>query len=1345
MKTKLSILTYFILILIGHSYANETFKFRTVSPPGGFTYNGVSGIQQDSDGFIWILMDEDIFRFDGYTYKRYTTHFKEIDSYREWIFESITTNTNRKLYVNTNNGLFVYDNIVDKFVRLGEKIYKTIIIDAKNQLWGWDGNAWQIMNPETKELITPQLNGRISKNITNVYCTHNDDLYMFGHYSNIYKYEYSNKKFVLCTTLPDKTKRILAAKTFKGKLWVLAEKGALYRLNLTTFNIEETFELLDKNTKFSGRSFCLDKNGNFWMGTIKGLYVFNTQTELTTRYLHSESDPFSLPNNSIWTISEDKQRNIWIGTYSGSVCYVNLNEKQAFETYLPQDKKLNHAPVSAFAEDKNSLWIGTEGGGINRVDKNTGIFTYLTQDNGISRISSNNIKSIVVDNNDNIWIGTFTGGIDFYNPRTGAVNNFRRENNNHSLRNNNIRKIVLDNSSGLWIAYQQIKLEISFYSFATKSFTHYDFSKQHSDVYIFDILKGRDGQLWILTKEKLFLFDTKAEKLREVKFDDYKFLDLNTFCMDDSGNIWIGTLGSGLVKFSPEIDKITIFNEMLQRNTYSIFNICYDTEGYLWMGTDNGLVSFNIKNSEISHFTKNDGIQGQVYYPRATMKGVDGKLYFGGTSGFTIIDSKEITLNQYKPRVIISDILINYKSAKLKIENKSNTQEIRLKYNQNNIGFKFSSDNFLIPEKMYFKYRLKGYNNRWIEVDAHNRSAFYSKVPPGVYYFEVLAANNDGVWNEQPTVMKIVCRPAPWFSWPAYLLYFIAALLAIYYVYRHFQVKKKLELQLYLDGVEKNKKEEIHQSQLRFFTNISHDFRTPLSLIIAALERLRIEGLKEYYYRILNGNAQRLLKLVNELMDFRALEHSKVKLELRQLNLNNFIKEIAVDFIDFAGQKNITFEVNCDTQLPEKLYFDKNIVEKVVMNLLNNAFKHTPEGGKIEISTHMAKFESKHKNFFVVNGDYMPVNSFNITVSDTGVGISKESIQSVFERFYKVSSDNLDSHLGTGIGLALVKSLVLLHRGKITINSERFVGTDISVEFSSNEKIYDPDCFAEDTQDTVAVEETTTVAPKDINTIVKNTVQKSKKKILFAEDNEALRNLIADYLADSYEVVQAEDGLVAKTILSKKSIDIIVSDIMMPNVDGISFCKETKNNIETSHIPIILLTAKSGIESKLEGMDSGADYYLEKPVSPELLKKTIHNIFKQQQHLKEFYAKNHFADSSKLTSNVKDAEFLKKFIDIIDKNLHQSDMDINNIASEMSMSRSKLYRKLKTMTDMSIIQFILSYKLKKAAKLMIEKDMTIREIMDEIGIESQPYFTNAFKKEFGETPTAFATRHKEQS
>ncbi len=1138
--------------------------------------------------------------------------------------------------------------------------------------------------------------------------------------------------------LPDTQGNIRFAQACKGSLWVFVDREGLYQIDLTTFRVKKRFKPLSENDGSSLRSFYVDNDGQVWMGTMDGVYILDTEDGQLSHYRHSRTDPFSLPNNSVWEIYGDKQSNVWIGMYSGKLCCVNVNESNAFKSWMPKTGGLNYAPVSAFAEDGNSLWIGTEGGGLNLMDVSTGQIVPFV-DEGKTPLS--NVKSLVLDNDRRLWIATFREGLDMYDIRRGDMTHYRHDKSDeHSLLVNDMRKVVQEADSGLWIAYQHPKPVVSYFSFRTRTFVHYELDDNTN--YLFDIQRQGENKLWAISNETLYCMDVRTKKVEKMMPGDSTYLGLFTFCLDDSGNIWIGTIGNGLVKFDTSSLQFMNMKDVLQQNIYSIYTLCYDA-GNVWMGTDDGLYCYNIAQNHLARFDKGENTQGQVYYPLASMKGADGTLYFGGTDGFTAVDPKKISYNSYKPRAVISDFFIDHESVHPEYRLNDSVREVVLDYDQTNFGFQFASDSYHIPEKNRFKYRLRGYNDTWITVNAQNRTAMYSKVPAGTYYFEVYAANNDDVWSEQPTVIKVVRKTAPWFSWPAYLLYLLIFTGGVYAVYRHFSEKKKFKMLLYQESVERDKKEQIHQAQLRFFTNISHDFRTPLSLIMAALDKLRREGLKEYYYRILNGNVQRLLNLVNELMDFRTVENGMMKLELEQLDINRMVQEIGNDFADYAKQRNIDFRMIFDKDLPASVYADKNVVEKIVMNLLNNAFKYTREKGSIclEIRGPGEPFVSEHKNSFTVGscGD----NAFSLVVSDTGVGISAESISSVFERFYKVNTVNADSHLGTGIGLALVKSLVLLQKGSITIYSERDKGTDMVVRLPLDTTLFRDSDFK---KQQVEVSDAKVVASQENTDVVENVEERlqneNKKKILLVEDNADLRALIAEALADDFLVVQAGDGLEALRQMEELEFDLVISDIMMPNKDGVSLCNDIKKDLNTSHIPVVLLTAKTSLESKIEGVDSGADLYFEKPIDLTYLKLSLLNIFRNRQQLKEHYAKNYYADTSELVTNEQDNRFLKQFVDFVETNMDQPHMDVNQIAEELGMSRSKLYSKVKGLTGKSVVEFVLNCRLRKAARLIIEENLTMREVMMQVGIESQAYFTNSFKKVFGETPTSFATKHK---
>lgn len=1356
-------LLYFFFVFISSTDASTAnYQFRTFSPEGGFYYDGITSILQDKEGFIWILMNNDLFRFNGYEYKRFYPYFKNIDPTHKKQFNCMTTDSAGQLFIGTSNGLFNYNRATDSFCKLLKENISFLKTDARNELWLVQSNKFGKYKNNLLQVATCN---KTEINDVNALEDDQSGFFISSADNRIYRYNYESQTFHLFYQFPD-SYQIQTIKIHRNKLWVLIAGKGLIKIDIPTANIEDRFDLFSETDKDSAliRTILIDKNELIWIATLNGIYIVDPHTKKYTHYQHSKTDPYSLPNNSVWTITEDRQRNIWIGTFSGGLCYVNLNKRDRFKTYTSTNIPLNASMISGFAESHDFIWLATEGGGLNRMNKKTGEFTgYMSYPKISNSLSSNNIKSIVLDAKENLWISTFRGGLDYLDTKSGLFRHFKYNAKDiNSLRNNNLRKIEAEGDSGLWIAYQENRLILSYYSFKQNKFEHYPFGNPNKHHFIFDLYKGNNNALWIAAHDKLYRMNTTTKKITAIAPPDSFYLGALTICMDGNDNLWIGTIGQGVIRYNTKTGIYTKFGEILKYNVTAICSICTDDGNNIWMGTDNGLFCFNTATEKLQRFGKHDGLQGDVFYPLASLRSKNGNLYFGGTNGFSIVNPKEIILNTFKPRVIISDFYIDNIATIPSSKNKDThpaftfPKEIILKHTQSNFGFGFSSDNYLIPEKTRFKYRLKGYDERWIEVNASNRTVFYTKVPVGSYTFEILAANNDGEWSDTPAIVHIQRLPSPWLSWYAYLVYFVLLVAALLLIIRHFIQQKKMKLQLYLDKLDKENKEEVYQTQLRFFTNISHDFRTPLSLMLAALEKLRMEGLKEHYYRILHGNSQRLLNLVNELMDFRTIQNEKMPLHVESTDINHLLKQLAFDFNDYARQRKIDFKVTTDETLPKELYIDRKILEKIILNLINNAFKYNHNGGFVHVETYfdVNAFISKHPYSYTIQGKETPSKQFIIAVRDSGIGISRDSIASVFERFYKVQTVNFDSHLGTGIGLALVKSLVLLHKGIISVYSEREKGTDMVIRLSLTPDVYRNDEFLKKKNLMLEKEEigdgdkkmsgrkdSQTSTQKEIDN---NTAKSNLKHILIVEDNEDLRHLISDFLSAYYKITEASNGLIASNLLQDLQIDLIISDIMMPEKDGIEFCKEMKNDINYSHIPFILLTAKAGVDSKIEGADSGADIYFEKPVDFRLLLLSIQNVFKRQNQLKEYYAKNYYADTAELAANKHDKKFLTQLVGILDRNLDQSYMDVNYIASEMFMSRSKLYSKIKSLTNKSIIEFMTSYRLRVAARLIVEEDISVGEAMNKVGIESQSYFTRAFKKEFGDTPTSFIAKHKKK-
>ena len=1322
------------------------YKFHTYSPEGGLNYDGIISIQQDKTGFIWILMNGNLYRYDGHQFVSYYPYFQNMDHNIRWTFEFMKTDTLGQLYVEANYRLFVYHENVNRFDCLLDSVIKHMHIDSQNHIW-LELPELHLYNPETGQLTPMYCNGKPVENIS-TFGSDSNQLYAISTLGEIYRVNPEQGEFILCGALP--SDNLYIRTVWKDKtIWASSNKNKLYRIDSKSYETLEVYDFFDIPYNYV-HALYVDPLQNVWIGTHQGLYMLNPQTGDHLLFRNNRNDSFSIPDNSIYTINGDKQGNIWIGTYTGGLCYVHPNEKKHFKNFSPNEKTLNHNVISGFAEVDNQWWVATEGGGINIIDKETGLFSYIKYHPNENSLAYNNVKSMVVDSSrKNIWISMYQGGLDCYHIPTKTFTNYKNDpTNKNSLWVNDLKKIVAESDSGLWISYQCNDFLLSYFSFEKRTFEHFSIDNPDEND-VADICRDMEtDDLWILTYRTMYRMNVRDKSITEIP--SRSMLNGRVLCLDSEHNVWIGTRGKGVIYYSINDSTYYEYNDILKFNVLTIYSMCTDRYNCLWLGTNNGLFRFDPQSGAFMLFTKDDGVHGNVFYPLASMQSLSGELFFGGTEGFTVVTQPDIRINTYKPKAILSDILIDNNSVFFDSTMRSRSnEELIFSHKESNIGFLFSSDNYATPVKNRFKYRMAGYDNRWIETDASNRFAFYTKLPAGNYTFEVLTSNNDGLWSDTPLQVFIKRLPAPWLSVWAYALYLSVIISILFMIFRYYYRQRQLKMALYKENLEKEQREAIHQSQLSFFTNISHEFKTPLSLLLAVTDTLRKDGLRESYFRILNNNAQRLLHLVNELMLFRTVESGKQRLHLEMIDINIFVRGIAEDFSDFARQHRLNYTIRTDETLPKALPVDRMILEKIVINLLNNAFHYTPDEGSISICIYsdIQAYNPSYRNSFHT-GNERVVAPFYIVVHDTGIGISEPSIQKIFERFYKVDSTN-DKHLGTGIGLALVKSLLVIHKGSITVYSERGKGTDMVVTLSKGKDSYEEQDFTESISLSNNIQLNIVQAGKKDMQAAKihepsELYLRVNKRILIVEDNEDLRKLIAGFLSPFYDIVEASNGIAATNMIRDMEIDLIISDIMMPLKDGISLCREVKNNLALSHIPFIMLTAKAGQESELEGVGAGADVYLEKPVNFDMMSLMIHNIFKRQENLREYYAKYYFIDSEEKTVNRQYNTFLKKLYDLMDANLDNPELNVDFIASELFMSKSKLYAKLKSITGKSFVEIVLNYRLKKAARLIMEKNLSISEVIMQVGIESQSYFTRMFKKEFGETPARFAANHKKE-
>lgn len=1357
MRTLITVLAVMCLALLpSRADASDTFRFRTFSPKGGFYYDGVVDIGQDKDGFIWVMLDNELLRFDGYEYRKYTSQFHSADTNSVWSFLNFATDTSGCLHVLTSRAIYRYDGSSDSFVKTMDAVLGNMAIDRHDNLWCLKDNVLHRMGRNDTTLTACEYDGKPIRSIRD-YSFGNEHTYFASRYNRVYvtDAEATGKIELLYMFPPDHA--IVKIQERDGDLWVLTARHGIYRIDRATRSIGKHLQFQDRENNALAKTLLIDRDGRIWAGTQTGLYVIDAGTGEYKFYSHSKSDPFSLTNNSVWKLFSDTHGNIWIGHFAGGLCYTDLDDNLQVRTYTSTSSRLSDEVVSSFAESGDYIYIGTNGKGLNRLDKSTGEISQLKRRGEPDNQVYDHVKSLAVDSLDRLWIAMYRGGLDCYDLRSRQLRSIRyNPSDSAGICSNDLRKIALDRDAGLWIAYQDVNTLISYMSFDTGRCVHYNLS--NNDGNVFDIQPDAHGNLYVLTRQKLFRISPSAGTHEEIA--GAAFSGGQSLAVDSAGNVWIGTVGDGVARYNPSSGVFTYYPDLLSSFASAVYSMSHDADtDCLWLGTDNGLVQFDIHSNTIRRFDECDGFQGQVYYPLSAFLSASGRMFFGGTNGFSVFEPGNIMQNPRKPQARISGFYIDNQPASPSIW--KGKHEIVLDHNQANFGFSLSSDNYRTPEKNSFRYRLKGYDDDWITATASNRTVMYSKVPPGNYRFEVLAANNDGVWCDTPATVNIVRRPAPWASPIAYLLYTVIAVIIIWAVFHYRNEKRKLKLKLFMVDLDKKKKEELHKSQLSFFTNISHDFRTPISLILAAIDNMKQEGMKEYYYRILHNNSRRLLNLVNELMDFRTLDNNKMKLHVQTIDANALVRELAADFEDYAGKRNITFTIKCDPKIPPALLIDRQVLEKVVMNLLNNAFKYTADGGEITVETYAAAsdFTPRYKDSHIIPPAHQTTEAFTLAVRDTGCGITADSISNVFERYYLVNTMNLNQHLGTGIGLALVKSLVLLHHGGIAIYSERNAGTDIVVSLPVDREAFDASEFASDEtpqQPTTGLlpnyhdgkllsipDSGTTASELDME--LDEPAPDSRRRILLVEDHADLRNLIAGFLKLHYEIDEAADGEEALEVLKSSSVDLIISDIMMPRKDGITLCREVKSNLETSHIPVMLLTAKAGNDDRMEGADAGADLYFAKPIDFNLLLQSVRNIFRHQQNLREHYARNYYADRSELSANRQDTDFLNKITEIIDAHLQGDNLDVNLLAAEMCMSRSKLYSKLKALTGKSIVEFITNYRMRKAARLIVEQDIPLYMVMEQVGIRSQSHFVNTFKKEFGETPSSFMAKHRTRS
>lgn len=1350
-------------------------KFKHISIEQGLSNSTVETIYQDKKGFIWFGTRDGLNRYDGNQMIVYRYNAKDSNSISDNFIRSICEDRNHNLWVGTINGLNRFNPTSNQFTRykqnalnpksLSNNFVTSIEQDKKGDLWigTWGGGLnlflpkencfshFRHANNKTKSLGSDKISFLFEDTQANLWVATENGLNLFNQDGQSFKQfpqlENNNQAKSnnnLLTIQEDRMGNLLLGTEDNGLLVFNPQNGSSKQYR---HNDKDASSLASNQV----RSIMVDEKKNVWIGGINGgLDLFNEENATFFHYQNEPENLSSLSQRTVSAVYGDNQGNMWVGTHRGGVnLYCPNIDKFSLYRQLSLSNSLSYNDVRSFCEDKNGdIWIGTDGGGLNLLDRQKNLLTHYKYDPfNTNSLSSNAVLGTTKDRENNIWVATWGGGLCLFNRSMGTFSRFVTDATNpHAISSNYVQQVFEDSKNNLWVATYYGGLNLL--DRKTKQFTHIvsglDNNTQLQGNNIVSLNEDKAGNIWIGTDDGgLNCYQPNTKRTTHFFNKAEKMPDLRVIFKDSKNRLWIGQ--TGLYLYNIKTAQFSLFTDVAGLSTEFIKGMAEDEMGNFWISTSNGLTQFNPESKSFKKYNVADGLQGLEFEAGAFLKTKDGEMFFGGTNGFNAFYPENIKINHFVPPIYITDFNLFNKKVLTGADNGllandiSVTKEITLAYNQSTFSFGFAALNYTALENNKYAYKLENWDKDWNYPD-NERRASYINVSPGKYLFRVKGANNDGVWNEQGASLIIHITPPFWDTWWFRTL---VALIVVTGLMFFLIFRRKLELQ----KLNEEKRDEIHQAQLQFFTNISHEFRTPLTLILGPLEQLQKENPQPtftHYYNVMHRNATRLMNLINELMDFRKSEHGMLKLNVMPGRLDLFLHEIAEEFSELALHTKIKFSVNTHAGI-EDTWFDRQVLEKIVINLIGNSFKYTSEQPiiNVDVLESLEHFKPSFKNELILKNGFLAKRTVYLRVADNGIGISKRSIENLFERYYKIT----DTHLGSGIGLAFVKSLTKLHKGDIYVYSERDQGTEIIIaipvdknDYTASEKWVQENKKGGTRLESIHAkyEYTSAVVEKEMAeelSDVDDTL--NKPHILLVDDNEELRTFLRECLSSSYHITEASDGFEGLALAKEEFPDLIISDVMMPKMDGIAFCKRIKDDIETSHIPFFMLTAKNALEARIEGTASGADFYFTKPLSIELLTLTIKNTLLQKQKLKERYLIDIHADAKDLVHSAKDKGFLNDLITIIEAQLDNPEMDVDYICSQMGMSKTKLYQKIKRLSGQSIGEFVRTVRFKKAAQLMTHQDVSLIDVMYSVGIQTQSYFTKAFKKEFGKTPTQF--------
>ncbi|MCC9168694.1 hybrid sensor histidine kinase/response regulator transcription factor [Pontibacter harenae] len=1337
----------------------------------GLSLNIVTSIAQDKKGLMWLATEDGLNRFDGYSFKTFKYDPDNSFSLTGNFIQKVFVDSKGDIWVSTRHGLNRFDASSEKFTH-----FQHIIGDDRTLV---GNDISDITESSSGNLWVASYNAGFS--------------YYDRHRNAFTSYNQQN--------LPSlsSNKIISLFQDHAGLLWVGTQDAGVNVFKVKDGIVSEKIKGLPHNQFSSSSNIkCIyeDHLHNIWLGTSRGLVLLKRDQSIATKF---DAQVFSLGSNivlsiledskemmwigvqdrgayqldisqfynqgaetasfkkvkergetlltqrSVQALFEDRDQNIWLGTYGGGVKMVSNQQEKFSKLRLspsPPDDDIRYYGVCT--DGKGNLWLGTDGNGIYKCDANGTVLEHFTAGDG-SGLTDSAILYAYQDTDQNLWFGSYSQGLFLYKQETGSFINYKhKQSDSNTLGGNDVRVIFEDSRKNLWVGTNGGGL--SKLDKKTKSFQ--SFNASNSNIASNDIralAEDHNGKLWVGTYGGgLYSFSPDKQAFVRHHYKDQEYLSSDVVLalyLDKGKNLWIGTEEDGLILYDTAKKSAIRYSEKNGLANNTVYAIHPDILGNVWMSTNKGVTKLEVNTQRFYNYGASDGLQGGQFNPGSILYSkIGGFMGFGGTEGFNIFYPSQIKGVAVTPKVMMLGLQLFNKPVLLEafkndVSNKpvleEETKEITLKPNQSVFTLEFGALDYTNPEKYQYAYKLGGLDEDWSYV-GNQRSATYRYLKPGSYTFMVKASNHNGNWGEDYTALQINVLAPFWRTPLAYSLYLLVLAGVVYWGY-HFSAKqKKLRRRLLIAKAQSRKERRVARERLNFFTEVSHEFRTPLTLILGPLEEMlshedRTTG-SGRKLQMVYQNANKLLNLINKLLDYRKAEAGSMVLQVKEDNIAAFLEEICIPFKELAQIKKLDFHLMVPEE-PLMVWYDREKLEIVINNLLSNSFKYIGKGNSISVAVRVdERFSASSEQY---------AGCVIVEVKDNGIGVPAGQLKHIFNWFYQ---GNPMAPMSSGLGLALAKKLIQLHKGHIFVNSTEGEGATFGFKLPLGKEHFDAGSLVDNPVPAVGAESKLEIlAMKEVPEDTAAISHKGHKKVLIVEDEDEIRNFLKSYLRDNYSLIEAANG---KDGLEQALVhypDIIISDVMMPEMDGIALCKELKSNIRTSHIPVILLTARTAFAHHKEGLEIGADAYLTKPFSPELLQLKIQNILQSQEKLKRFHL-NLFSvnpPQPKEEPNSLDEKLLLKIYEVLKANLDNSDFNVNELVAELNMSRSLVYKKIKALTGVSPVEYLRSLKMQEAARLLRSGNYKVFEVVYMVGFNDEKYFRQCFSKQFGCSPSEY--------